>query len=153
VTTFLPATAEVATKDLLAAKLAGVDVKSMSGSDFDEDGQLVFRPPCSRTRYVGSMYESLHDNSAVTYNCDHIIEVWCCASNLRSREDQREDTKALAGKILEQLAGARLALADGSKSEPVRIVDVKTLETDLRGTIVVVSVAVPGIAQFDGVNA
>lgn len=151
--TFLPSTAEAAVGALLGSQLDGVDTKSIGGKDVNEEGQLVFRPPCARTRYAGSQFAGTNDNQALTYNCDHIVEIFCVAANLRSKEAQREDTKALADQVLQQLAGARLKLDDGSKSEPVRLIDVKGIPEDACGTVYIVSVAVPGIAQFDGLNA
>ena len=150
---FLPDTAEAAVGALLAAKLDGVDTSSIGGKDINDDGQLVFTPPCARTRYVGSLYSGISDNQALNYNCEHVVEIFCAAENLRSLEAQREDTKALMGRVLVQMAGARLSLSDGSKSEPCRVVDVKSIPEDIVGMIYIVSVAVPGIAQFDGPNA
>lgn len=149
---FLPADAEDAINALLATQIAGLNVGSIGEKDINADGQLVFQTPAARTRYPGSQY-AMTENQAQVYNCEHAIEIWCAASNLRSKAAQREDTKALVAKVLPVLAGARLALSDGGKSEPVRIVGIEGVEQDIVGMVYVLTVSVPGIAQFPGTNA
>jgi hypothetical protein len=153
VTAFLPEVAEIAVQKLLKQQLDQVEVESISSTDIDEDGNLVFHPPCARTRYLRSIFQTTNDSQMLTYNCEHIIQIFCAVDSLRSPEEQREDTKGLMGRILTQMAGARLVCADGSKSEPVRLIDCTGIEEDIVGTVYIVSVAVPGIAQFAGINA
>jgi hypothetical protein len=153
VSQFLPADAEDAVSALLVANLPTLNVGSIAEADINADGQLVFRTPCARTRYAGTQYASLQDNRALNYDCEHMIEVWCAASNLRSKQAQREDTKTLVELVLPQLAGARLAFSDDSTSEPVRSADIHGVEQDIVGTVYIITVAVPGIAQFPGTYA
>ena len=133
--------------------LTGVDVGSIGDNEIDDNDQLVFDPPCVRTRHAGTQYAGGLDNQQLNYNASHIFEVWCVAENLRSKEEQRGDTETLLGTVIQQLAGARLVLTDGSESEPIRLVDVRDFPQDLVGLIYILRVAVPGIAQFPRTNS
>ncbi len=153
---FLPDDVESAVGALLSGVIAGVNVASMGPNDFDDDGNLIFQPPCARTVYVGTSYGGADaDNQRLTYDAtDHEIQIWCAAENLSSKAAQRNDSKALAGQVAAQMAGARLTLADdGTQSEPVRLVRISAVADDLIGLIYIVEVMVPGIAQFNGPNA
>lgn len=151
---FLPGDAVQAVEDLLAARLTQISVGSIGALEINDDDQLVWDPPCVRTRYAGSKYATTHDNQMLAYNADHIVELWCAAENLTSKEAQRQDTMTMVvHQVLPQIVGARLALEDGSKSEPVRVVDIKGFVEDIAGMLYIISVAVPGIAQFPGTNA
>lgn len=152
---FLPEDAEAGVQALLVAQLVNVRVGSVGELDVTEKGELIFDPPCVRTLYLGSVYssDSAQDNSRLTYNVDHMIDVVCADEDLRSSEAQREATKKLLGRVLPILAGARVPLQDGSKSEPIDLRGIRAVGEDNIGTIYALTIAVPGIAQFDGVNA
>ena len=138
---------------LLARAFPAVDVATIGEKDIDDTGHLVFNPPVIRVRHAGTRWAQTHDNTATNYDCEHIFELWCAEENLRSKDEQREDTEALVCRVAVQMAGARIALADGSKTEPVRLVDVNDVEQDIVGLVYILTVLLPGVAQFDGVNA
>jgi len=155
---FLPGDAETALHVLLAGALPAANVGSIGDLDTDENGELVFDPPSVRTFYSNSKYACNSDNQALTYDdTSHQIDIWCAAENLTSLEAQRTDTLSLVAQVLPVLAGARLALPDGSVSEPVRLMGVTGALQGRSGapvrTVYVIAVEVPGIAQFPGTYA
>ena len=152
-TQFLSLDVEAALQTLLTAQLPGVNVDSIGEKDLNDDDQLVFDPPCVRTRHGGTDYKSV-ESQELTYNAAHIMEVWCCAEDLRSKEAQRAATEALLATVLAIVAGARLLLSDGThKSEPIRLVGVTDVYQETVGSCYILAIAVPGIAQFPGTNA
>jgi hypothetical protein len=155
---FLPGDTQSALQALLAnaeITMNGVplSVGSVGDLNTDEDGELIFDPPCARTFFVTTDYGQTHDNLALAYDdSSHEIDIWCAAENLRSLEAQRLDTLTLVAQILPVVAGARLLLPDGSTTEPVRL---RNIVGSLQGrqgapvtTVYTIKVQVPGIAQF-----
>jgi hypothetical protein len=152
---FLPEDAEKG----IAALLAGlqlsdgepVNVGSIGQLTLDDNDQLVFDPPMARTYYAGSPVYRSDENQALAYqDVRHIVEVWCYVESLRSKEEQRDETIQLLGQVLPILAGARIPLSDKGASEPVRILNISGVIDVSFGKIYIVSVEVPGIAQFPG---
>lgn len=154
-TMFLPDDVENAVSALLAAQLININTSPIGEADIDDDDQLVLTFPCARPRYVASSYAESNDLTQTTYNCEHAYEIWCADENLANKEAQRQAAKAIVRQVLPILAGARLALADGSgdTTSPIRLLGIDSIVGDVLGMIYVVRVAVPGIAQFAGVNA
>lgn len=149
---FTPDLVEAAAIALLKAQATGVSVGSIGELDIDDDDQLICDPPMARTFYMGTGAVETHDSSALTYNVDHIVQVWCAAEDLRSKQAGREASKQIVAMVLEIMTGARLLLGDGSKSEPVRWEGITGVPDDTLGRVYVVSFAVPGIAQLPGAN-
>lgn len=151
---------EAALIGLLAASLptaygSQVQVDSLGAKDFDEDGRLTLQPPAVRVLYSGGQYENLRDNKRLTYQAGESFEVLCYQSSLRSRADQRLQTLQLVAVVMDQLAGARLALQDGTSSLPVSLQSCDLVVTDEEevAQFYTVKVLVEGIAQFSGANA
>jgi hypothetical protein len=150
---FLPGDVQSSLQALIKAALPDVNVGSIGDLSTDQNGELVFDPPCARTFFSGTDYGETHDNLALTYDeASHEIDIWCAAENLQSLEAQRMDTLALVAEILPVLAGAELALPDGSTTQPVRL---KSVVGSLQGrqgapvaTVYTIKVEIPGIAQF-----
>ncbi len=143
------------TAGMPAAYGAQVDVKSLGDKDFDDQGRLVLQPPALRERFIDAQMNNLRDNQRLTYQSVHNFEILCYESSLRSRADERNQTLVLVASVVDQLAGARLLLADGTKSMPVTVKSVGLVEVD-QGPVdqlFSVAIAVEGIAQFSGVNA
>ena len=152
---FLPEDAE----DGVTALLQGlqmddgtpVNIGSIGQPELDDSDQLVFDPPMSRTLYVGSPRYRSDENQALVYpDVMHIVEVWCSAQDLHSKEDQRRATIHLLGRVMPILAGARVSLSDGGHSEPILILGVFASVDAAHGKVYILSVGVPGIAQFPG---
>jgi hypothetical protein len=150
---FLPGDTQTALQALLVSALPGVNIGSLGDLSTDQNGELIFDPPCARTFFAGTEYADNSDNLALAYDdSSHEIDIWCAAENLTSLEAQRLDTLTLVAQILPVVAGARLVLADGSTTEPVRLRSiVGTLQGKLGApvaTVYTIKVQVPGIAQF-----
>jgi len=151
----LSADIESSVKNLLSAALgSGIDVASLGLKDINEEGQLIFRPPCVRTRYVGGDYTRLHDNTHCNYDYAPMVEIWCVEEDLRSAEDQREASKRLLDRVKPIVAGARIVLSDdGKNSEPIILRKDFPFPQDIVGMVYILVVEVPGIAQFPGLFA
>jgi len=150
---FLPGDVQTALQALLKSALPNVNVGSLGDLSTDQDGELVFDPPCARTFFAGTDYGETHDNLALAYDeASHEIDIWRAAENLSSLEAQRLDTLSLVAQILSVAAGAELVLPDESTTEPVRLRSiVGTLQGRLGApvaTVYTIKVQVPGIAQF-----
>jgi hypothetical protein len=143
------------TSNLSTAYGAKVQIDSLGDKDFDDDGRLVLQPPSVRVRFAAATYDNLHDNQRLTYQSGMPFEILCFESSLRSKADERKQTLVLVATVQDQLAGARLTLADGSKTMPVTIKSVALVETDEGPVDQLFSlvVQVDGIAQFSGANA
>ena len=138
---------------LLAGKLkAGsstVDVATIGAKDFDDGDELALDLPAVRVRYDSSGFGKT-TNSGRVYNAKHLIQLWVAAENLRSMEDQRSDSLALATHVMAHVVGVKLQLADGSQSDPVEILGMQPLPDDNIGILYIISLAVAGSAQFPG---
>jgi hypothetical protein len=115
----------------------------------------VLQPPAVRLRFKGAGYKSARDNSRVTYEATLPFELLCYEENLRSPADQRKATLVLVSALQDQLAGARLTLQDGAKTQPITMVAVDLVATDDGPVdqLFAVSIEVNGFAQFGGPNA
>lgn len=132
-----------------------VDVDSIGDKDFDDSGNLVLRPPALRVQFTTAEYDNLRDNQRLSYEAALAFEVLCFEESLRGKKDQRKQTLVLVDTAQDQLAGARLALADGTSSAPIEIKAVQLVVTDSGPVdqLFAISVIVRGIAQFSGANA
>jgi phage gp37-like protein len=151
---------EAALLALLNTKLAAayggkVQIDSLGDKDFDDDGRLVLQPPAVRLRFAGADYENLRDNQRLTYEAAIPFELLCFESSLRSKADERKQTLVLVATVQDQLAGARLVLADGSKTMPIEMKSISLVaaESGPVDQLFSIIVLVKGIAQFSGSNA
>ena len=153
---------EAALLALIRAKLpiaygAPVSTESLGDDDFDENGNLILRPPATRVRFRGARYQSLRDNQALTYEPVMPFEILCFEQNLRGPEEERQQTLVLVATVLDVVAGARLTLADeeSTRTMPIRIVAVDPVDME-QGPVdqhFAIHIDVEGIAQFGGANA
>jgi phage gp37-like protein len=132
-----------------------VDIDSIGDKDFLDDGTLTLQPPSVRVRFAGAKYNNLRDNQRLSYEATLLFEIMCFESSLRSKADERLQTLQLVQVIQDQLAGARLALADGTSSMPLELDSVSPVitETGPVDQLYAIVFAVNGIAQFSGANA
>lgn len=132
-----------------------VDVDAIGDRDFNEKGDLVLRAPAIRVQFLTAKYNNLRDNQRLTYQAGMSFDVLCFEESLRSKKDRRKQTLILTAVVQDQLAGARLALSDGSSSGPVEInsVSLQVPETGPVDQLFAITITVPGIAQFSGANA
>jgi hypothetical protein len=149
----LPGDVEQALLAALTANLTDINVGAIGSADIGDDDELVLQMPCARQRYAGSGYKNEGDNQWLTYDVSHIFEIWCAAEDLTSKEAQRTATLNIVGLVLPLVAGARLALPDGSTTEPVALKSIGKLPDDIIGQIFIVTVEVCAIAQFPGILA
>ena len=132
-----------------------VDVNSVNSKDFNAQGQLALKPPALRVQFSDANYANLHDNQRLTYQPALLFDVLCWGSSLRSKADERLQILGLVDVVLNQLAGARLLLADGTQSMPIEIRRVSLVIPDDGGPVdqlFAITILVSGIAQFDGPN-
>jgi hypothetical protein len=132
-----------------------VDVNSVNSKDFNAQGQIALKSPALRVQFGDADYNNLRDNQRLTYQNGQLYDVLCWESNLRSKADERLQSLGLVAVTLNQLAGARLALSDGTRSMPVEIVRVSLVLPNDGGPVdqlFAVTVRISGIAQFDGPN-
>lgn len=149
----LPGDVEQALLSALTANLSNINVGAISDKDIGDDDQLVLEMPCARQRYVGTDYKNEGDNQWLTYDATHTFEIWCAAEDLTSKEAQRTATLAIVGQVLPLIAGARLMLPDTSVTEPVAVKSIGKLQDDIVGTLFIVTIEIPAIAQFPGTLA
>ena len=132
-----------------------VNIAALGDKDFDAEGQLVLKPPSIRTRFDRTKRETLRDNQRLTYQAKTAFDVLCFESSLRSKADERLQTLQLVQLVENQLAGARLALQDGTSSMPITLGSTY-LVAESSGAVdqlFCVEVIVEGIQQYDGPNA
>lgn len=139
----------------LGAASASINIDSLGDEDFDAEGQLVLQPPSIRVRFIGDDFNTLKDNQRLTYQAVPQFELLCFESSLRDKADERRQTLILVSVVLDQLAGARINLADGSKTQPVTIEDVRLIEGASAGVdqLFSIRIGIEGFAQFSGANA
>jgi hypothetical protein len=150
---------EAALLALLAAKMpaaygANVDIESLGDKDFDDNGRLTLQPPSLRVRFAGAGFNNLRDNQRLSYQVGDLFEVLCYESSLRSKADARNQTLVLVAAALDQLAGARLVLADGTKTMPLTIksVELVVVEEGPVDQLYSIALDIEGIAQYSGAN-
>jgi hypothetical protein len=131
-----------------------IEVAAIGAKDFDEDGMLAIQSPAMRVQFGGLDFDPLRDNQRLTYQADLEFDVVCFVSSVKSKASERIRTLGLVQATLNQLAGARLALADGTFSMPVTLVRVSKVY-DAGGPVdqaFAITILVSGIAQYDGPN-
>jgi hypothetical protein len=132
-----------------------VDVNSVNSKDFNAQGQLALKPPSLRVQFSEANYANLRDNQRLTYQAALLFDVLCFESSLRSKADERIQTLSLVDVTLNQLAGARLNLADGTQSMPIELRRVSLVLPDDGGPVdqlFAITLLISGIAQFNGPN-
>ncbi len=146
---------ESGVRDLLRTGLGpGIDVQTLGINDINDDGQLVSTPPCVRTKYVGCRYAPLHDNTHTSYDAFPTLHIWCADEDLHSAEAQREASKRVLDLVKPILAGARIPLSDdGTTSMPILLVEDGIFMQDFLGSVYILTIQVPGIAQYPGTFA
>jgi len=141
-------------QQLLTDQLNGVDVQSISNADFNADGELIMTPPSIRVFYAGEKAGNFGDAQRLSYNAVQRYMVTCADQSLTAvLADQAMASAALADKVKNILAGARISLVGGEQSEPIAWVGTEPVEVAGVGTAYAVAIEVEGIAQFPGVNA
>jgi hypothetical protein len=132
-----------------------VNIDSLSDKDFDSDGQLVLKPPSIRVRFDRTRRETLRDNQRLTYQAKASFDVLCYESSLRGKADERLQTLQLVQVLENQVAGARLALADGTSSMPCTLGSTYLVaeSTGSVDQLFCVEVTAEGIQQYNGPNA
>ncbi len=141
--------------EALGTETAPVQIDSLGDTDFDDEGRLALRPPAVRVRFTAAPYDPARDNRRLTYQAHPQFEILCFESSLRGGADERKQTLVLVAVVQDQLSGARLNLADGSKSMPITLGPLRLVETE-QGPVdqlFAQAIEVEGFAQFSGVNA
>jgi len=150
---------EKALLDLLPRRLKvsygqNVDVQTLGGTDFDDNGQLVLKSPAVRLHFNSAAYGDARDNTKTTQGVDLLFSAFCRHESLRSLAKFRSQTLELVGALSDELAGARLLLEDGSRTEAIGLTGVNQA-LDVAGPVdqvYALSFTVSGIATFSGIN-
>jgi hypothetical protein len=132
-----------------------VDINSVNSKDFNAQGQLALKPPSIRVQFGDANFADLRDNQRLTYQTGMLFDVLCFESSLRSKADERLQSLVLVAVVHNQLAGARLTLADGTRSMPIALKRVSLVIPDDGGPVdqlYAITISVEGIAQFNGPN-
>ena len=138
---------------LLAASLAGVDVKRISARDFNDGGELILNPPSARSFFAGEGAASTSDTQRLSYNVVARMIVLCADQDLSDPVAQAQASLTLAGKVKTAMIGARLVLASGDTSEPITYIGMEPEPVEGLGIAYAAAFEVPGLAQFAGANA
>ena len=143
-----------AVQDLLSDQLGqNVTVDCIGEQDFDEQGEITILPPAARVLFLEESAQDTETQNQV-YNATRTFGVLCADEDLGvDPQDQRTLSAQLAGQVKHILVGARLQLADGTQSEPVKYVSTKPLPTSSGRMAYVAAFSVQGIAQFAAPNA
>jgi hypothetical protein len=138
---------------LLDAQMPEVDVDAIGTQDFDEEGELTVLPPAARVMFAGEGAQPF-ETQAQNYNAAQSFGVICADEDLSADpQQQRLKSVRLATRVGDLLTGARLALPDGSVTEPIIYVKTGPMPTSSTGMAYIAEFLVPGIAQFPAPNA
>ena len=138
---------------LLIDQLGISDVQALSDSDFNQDGEIIMTPPSARTFYDGSDFASTSDSQRLSYEVVDRYMILLADEDRTSAIAQAYASAKLVDVALPILAGTRINLPAGDRSEPVTIVAVKPLPVAGVGKAYAIAIEVPGLAQFAGANA
>jgi hypothetical protein len=133
-----------------------IDINTVNSKDFNSQGQLAIKSPSMRIQFGESSFDNLRDNQRLSYESGIHFDILCFKSNLHSKADERLQTLGLVDVALNQLAGARLALQDGSSSMPIELKRVSLVIPDDGGPVdqfFAITILVKAIAQYNGPNA
>jgi hypothetical protein len=150
----MPAAYNLALHPVDPPPAAGIDIDALGGKDFDENGMLALKSPAMRVEFGGCEYNPLRDNQRLTYEAGMPFDVICFVGSLKSKASERDRTLLLVQAAVNQLAGARLALSDGTFSMPLTLTAVSKVQ-DRGGPVdqaFAITVLVNGIAQYNGPN-
>jgi hypothetical protein len=133
---------------------AQISIDAIGDKDFNAEGQLVLDPVSMRVRFGGMEYNNLRDNQRLSYEAGLTFEVMCYVGSLKGKASERLRTLGLVQIALNQLAGARLALQDGTFTMPItlRAVSPVITEDGPVDQLFSITVLINGIAQFNGPN-
>lgn len=141
-----------ALEKLLVSKLPGVTVRGLTGSDFNEETNLlIVSPPAVLVQLVREDLESRRDHMALTYQSSQRFVIICGAKSLRSMEAGRILALELLSKVCDALAGARLTLESSAQKPIVRLLPgISVGQLDPEDTWYSLPIAVESVAQFSG---
>jgi hypothetical protein len=132
---------------LVAANL-GAQVSGISTENFDDEGNLILVPPAVLVLFDSEVLSAHRSNTKLDYTSDKQFAILCGARVFSGDKDERNAAYQLVSKVKDALAGLKLTLADGSKTEPITLVGVNRELFDNNGTWHSVMVRVSGTAMF-----
>jgi hypothetical protein len=132
---------------LVAANL-GAQVSGISDQNFDNEGNLIIVPPAVLVLFESETLTAQRSNTRLDYTADKQFSILCGARNFAGDQSEKVSAYQLATKVRDALAGLKLLLADGSKTEPITLLGVQREQFDSNGTWYSVLVSVGGTAQF-----
>jgi phage gp37-like protein len=126
---------------------ANVQVQGLTAESFDQDGNLVIVPPAVLVLFSSNTYAAGKDHLKLDYQSDKEFQILCGARDPRS-ENERLGAYDVVNRVLDALAGLKLALDANTKTEPIFPMRVELFQFTVDGTWYSVHVNVGGIAQF-----
>jgi hypothetical protein len=136
---------------LLKATMQDAQVDAITDRDFD-DGDLVLSPPSVRVMF-DTTTDSVIESSSTGYESVHHFLVICGDEDRRSAHDQARASLKLAEIARHILAGARLRLETGERTEPLTLVGNVPIPVKVLGVAYGLGVEVQGPSSFPGANA
>ncbi len=98
-----------------------VDVREIGGKDFNDAGELILKKVAVRVRFGAGSFAEVRDLTLTTLSATLSYQVVCRHESLRGAEEMRNRSAALMACALDELAGARLTLANGTVAPPILI--------------------------------
>jgi phage gp37-like protein len=124
-------------------------IAALSSNQFDQQGNLIVRPPAVLVLYDQTSDVAGNDTTRKTYKTVHEFSIFCGAKNLSSVDNERGDCETLVATVRAALAGQRLAIDAGStQTPPIELNGVAREQFDTNGVWYSARVLVEAIAQF-----
>jgi hypothetical protein len=141
-------------QSLLADVFQGnVQVDCIGEKDFNEEGMLTIVPPAARVLFIRQESKPIEDQN-LNYWAEQEYAVLCADSDLsQDPQAQRTASILIADQVSGILAGARIALPDGTISAPIELIGITPLPTADFGVAYVVAIKVSCDASFAGTYA
>ncbi|MBZ5533090.1 MAG: hypothetical protein LAO20_16795 [Acidobacteriia bacterium] len=123
-------------------------VAAVTDKTVDAEGSLIAIPPAVLPIYSSTLDGERGDTTRTTYSTDHEFLILCGAQDLTGTDNERIGCQKLISLVRKAVAGLRLTLADGGKTDPIKLNGVEFFQFDQNGTWFGVKVLVTGAAQF-----
>ncbi len=124
-------------------------IGALSSNQFDQQGNLIVRPPAVLVLYEQTADVAGNDTTRKTYKTVHEFSIFCGAKNLSSVDNERADCESLVATVRAALAGQRLLVdAGATQTPPVELNGVRREQFDSNGVWYSAGVLVEAISQF-----
>jgi hypothetical protein len=134
----------------LKAGIPDADVLSITRRQIDSEGNIVLNSsrPTVLVVLEGGGYIPLGDNQRISYGAELRWLALCFDQNLRSDADERAESYALVSKVVNAIAGQRIANGSDDRTEPAFVTGIEPFQLDDNGSWYAVRFSVGDTAQF-----